>query len=123
MNMHTKRRRPGRPSLPPNQKRDCQLPLYFSPRELDLLQRRANRVGLPAHVLARDLALYGRVEVPPVPRANYAVVGQLGRIGGLLNQALRQVNSGRLAPELRPLIQTTLETLAALRRELINSEP
>jgi hypothetical protein len=47
----------------------------------------------------------------------------LGRIGGLLNQALRQVNSGRLAPELRPLIQTTLDTLAALRCELVNAEP
>jgi hypothetical protein len=121
--MRSKWRRPGRPLLPRSEKRDCQLPLYFSPRELGLLRRRADRVGLPAHVLARALALYGRVDVPPVPRANYAVVGQLGRIGNLLNQAVRHVNSGRLAPDLLPLIETTLETLVDLRRELVNARP
>ena len=117
-----KRNRPGRPPLLPSERRDRQLPLYFSPRELALLRRRADLAGLPAHSLARDLALYGRVTASPVPRANYAVVGQLGRIGNLLNQALRQVNAGRLAPDLRSLIETTLETLADLRHNLIGGE-
>jgi hypothetical protein len=72
--------------------------------------------------LARALALYGRVTASPVLRANYAVVGQLGRIGNLLNQALRQVNAGRLAPDLRALIETTFETLRALRHDLVGDE-
>ncbi len=118
-----KRNRPGRPPLLPDEKRAHQLPLYFSARELELLHRRADLVGLPAHALARGLALYGRVTASPVPRANYAVVGQLGRIGNLLNQALRQVNAGRLAPDLRPLVETTLEMLAALRHDLVGGEP
>jgi hypothetical protein len=109
--------------LPLSERRNRQLPLYFSRRELALLEHRADRAGLPAHALARSLALYGKVEVPPVPRANYAVVGQLGRIGNLLNQALRQVNAGRLSPELRSLIQVTGETLAALRRDLVGAGP
>jgi hypothetical protein len=117
-----KSNRPGRPPLLPGEKRDHQLPLYFSPRELALLRRRADLAGLPPHALARALALYGRVTASPVPRANYAVVGQLGRIGNLLNQALRQVNAGRLAPDLRALIETTFETLRALRHDLVGGE-
>jgi hypothetical protein len=120
--MRSKKRPPGRPSLPLGERRDCQLPLYFSRRELRLLRRRADYAGLPAHAFTRALALYGRIEIPPVPRANYAVVGQLGRLGNLLNQAVRQVNAGRLAPELRPLIETTLQVIAELRRQLVSGE-
>ena len=112
-------RRPGRPPLPPWQRRGIRIRLDLTSREYDLLLRRAEHASVAPHHLARELALYGRLEVAPVPRANYAVVGQLGRIGGLLNQALRQVNSGRLAPDLRVLVETTLGVLSALRHDLV----
>jgi mobilization protein NikA len=111
--------RPGRPPLPRAEKRIHRLPLNLSPRELSLLHERAERIGLPAHVLARSLALYGRVSAPPVPKGNYAVVGQLGRIANLLRQGLRHARTGRISSDFRPLIEDGLELIAALRHELV----
>jgi hypothetical protein len=111
--------RPGRPPLPREERRAHRLALHLSPYEFSLLCQRADRVGLQPHVVARPFAIYGQVSAPPVPRTNYSAVGQLGRIANLLKQALRQVTSGRLAADLRPLIEQSLEIAASLRHELV----
>jgi hypothetical protein len=48
------------------------------------------------------------------------MVGQLGRLGNLLNQAIRAVNAGRLAPGLAELIGETNAMLAEYREALLS---
>jgi hypothetical protein len=113
-------RSPGRPPLPAEERRRHRVALHLSSLEFSFLHQRADRLGLPAHVLARSLAIHGQVSVPRVPRANYAVVGQLGRLANLLKQALRHVQAGRLSSDLLPLVEENLELVAALRRALVS---
>lgn len=115
-------RRAGRPKLSPLKRRDRRFRIYLTEDEHDLLLRRARMAGVPTHVLARDLALYSRVAVPTVPRANFALVGQLGRIGNALNQAVRKVNSGQLAPELSLILQEILALLKDVRHILVTPQ-
>jgi hypothetical protein len=96
------------------------LEVRLSPRELALLLRRAAVFEIPVADLVRDLALYGRVRLPPIPRANFAMFGQLGRIGNNLNQAVKAINRGALSPDLRPLLSETHALLVAIRRDLVN---
>lgn len=113
------RPRPGRPPLPPEKRRARRFPIHLSPAELSLLKRRADRLGIPAYILARSLAVYGRVAVPAIPKVNFAALGQLGRTANLVQQALRHVRSGRLSADLRPLLEDSLNLIAALRHALV----
>jgi hypothetical protein len=122
LKMQRRRRQPGRPALPSAQKRTYRLRISFSSHEFRLLNRRAELVGLPLPILARSILLYQTLPLPPAPRVHYAVVGQLGRIGNLLNQAIRSVNTGRLAPDFRNLIESTLSLLTDYHRDLLRPD-
>jgi hypothetical protein len=79
---------------------------------------------MPPALLARLLSLYGTVRVSPVPRVNYAAVGQLARIGALLNQIARRIHSGDQPgeTELRSLLEENRSLLLQLREDLINPQ-
>jgi hypothetical protein len=80
---------------------------------------------MPPALLARLLSLYGTIRVSPVPKVNYAAVGQLARIGALLNQIARRLHS-RDEPgegDLRSLLAENLSLVQQLREELINPRP
>ena len=115
-------RRAGRPKLTDLNRRRWRIRLNLTFQEMTLLRCRASLASVPVHVLVRELALYSRVNTPAVPRANFAVVGRLGRIGNAVNQAVKKVNAGQLAPELRPLLEDLLHLLRELRNVLVVPE-
>lgn len=113
-------RQPGRPRSPLSEHRSHRLRLNLTPFEWELLHRRAAAAGVEPGRFARELALYSRITLPPRHPVTLAMVGQLARLGNLLNQAMRAVHGGRLAPDLRGLVGETLETLIHFRGVLLS---
>jgi hypothetical protein len=120
-------RRGGRPRLPIPETRRTRLKINLTDLEHSHLTARAERAGLSPALLARSLSLYGEIRVSPVPRVNYAAVGQLTRIGVLLNQLVRRLHGAdtaglrdELLEELGTVLRENLALVAKLRQELVD---
>lgn len=112
------KRRPGRPRLAAGRRRSCSIYLRLTDQELSLLRSRAETVGDTTATFARDLALHALTPAPRVPRIDPAAIGRLTRIGNLCNEAIHRVNAGRLAPDLRSLLEETCGVLADMLHSL-----
>lgn len=118
MSLVRRKRRPGRPRLAAGRRRSCSIYLRLTDQELSLLRSRAEGVGDAATTFARDLALYVLMPAPSVPPINPASIGRLTRIGNLCNDAIHRVNAGRLAPDLRSILEETYGVLADMLHSL-----
>lgn len=98
--------------------RTARISLRLTPEERELLEERAGRAGLRLgpFVLAAALA---RPLPRPIPQLDREVAANLGRIGGLLNQAVHAINAGLppLAPKglLADLREVVLAVQVAVR--------
>lgn len=114
----------GRPPLPREQSRTRRHNLNLTPFEEELLEARALAAGVPSYHLVRCLALYGALPVYQVPAVNYGCVAQLSRIGTLLNQAVRRLNSGEMPEDLREILAALSAQLTLTRTALVTpAEP
>lgn len=97
--------------------RTARLSLRLTPEERALLEEGARRAGLRLgpFVLAAALA---RPLPRPLPPLDREVAANLGRIGGLLNQAVHALNSG--LPPLAPkgLLVDLREVVLAVQDEV-----
>jgi hypothetical protein len=116
------RRRAGRPPLPAGRRRRYSVYLRLNEAEISTLEHRAEIAGVCPARLARDLALHATMPPPLVRRISPAAVGQLARIGHLLNQAVHRVHAGGLAPEFRDILEETYGFLSGLLHGL-EAEP
>ena len=91
--------------------RTSRISFRLTPEERELLEARAALSGLRLgpYVLAAALA---RPLPQPIPAVNRELAANLGRIGGLLNQAVHAINAG--LPPLGPR-----HLLADLRSEVL----
>ncbi len=96
------------PERPP---RTARITFRLTPEERELLEARAAQSGLRLgpYVLAAAL---GRPLPRPIPAIDRQLAANLGRIGGLLNQAVHAINAG--LPPLGPR-----HLLADLRSEVL----
>jgi hypothetical protein len=115
---HRRRPGPGRPRLAPGRRRSCSIYLRLTDQELSLLRSRAESVGDTTATFARDLALYALTPAPCISRIDPAAIGRLTRIGNLCNEAIHRVNAGRLAPDLRSILEETYGVLADMLHSL-----
>ena len=88
-------RRPGRPTLPPGDKRLKRVEVFFSESELAEIAVSATATALacPAFIRAAALGLRPRARVPV---ADVRLSGDLKRLGNVLDQLARAANSGRV---------------------------
>ncbi len=113
-----RRGRYGRPPLPEEQRRSIRWTVHLTPEDSRKIQARAELTSMSLSSFFRAAALRTciRVGVPPV---NLHVVGELARIGNNLNQAIRLLHQGRIAPELLPVLLTLQHQISAYRRDLM----
>ena len=112
--LRLKKSRSGRPRLPAEHRRSLFVHINLSDKEYSRLRRRAATVGVPPLCFARDLALYATTPISCVRAIDPAAIGQLARVGNLLNQAMHRINAGRLAPEIRPILEDLYGLLTGL---------
>lgn len=76
--------------LLPEERRAYSVKPGFTEREMEILEKRAEAVGLPVAEFIRRLAI--RQPIHAVPSINREAVIELRRIGNNINQATRQMN-------------------------------
>lgn len=111
-------RRPGRPGLGAGRKRALSIHLHLTETELSQIRSRARFVGVHPSTLARDCALYLEISSPSIQRISPVAIGHLTRVGSLLNGAMRRINAGRLAPEIRSILEDLHAVLLGLLHRL-----
>lgn len=89
-----RRKMSGRPRLAPEYRRTGRLDIRMSPEEIEAVRGLARAAGVPLARYARSAALGLRVQVPR-PAIDVQTAAELGRIGNVLNQAVRLAHSGR----------------------------
>jgi hypothetical protein len=115
-----RRRRGGRPRLPPAARRRVQVNVWLTAAEEAILEERARATGLALSVYVRTAALAIRTApLSEIPRSNLAVVSQLQRLGNNLNQLTRLANSGLLDPALVPVLNDIAMKLQLFHRALV----
>lgn len=118
----TRRRSKGRPRLPSAERRLQVIEVRVSASEQAQLIKRARQSGLPLSTYLRRMGLDGRIIAPPAIE-NIEAYRTLGRLGQLLNQALRAVHQGR-ARNLPPGLLLTLERrVRELALFVVDGEP
>ena len=113
------RRRGGRPPGPQEAVRAHRINARLSADEYARVQEKAAAMGMAPAEWLRHAALDRRLPSPPVPAVNVARYGELGRLAGNLNQALRLVHGGQLPAGLQPLLEALAEEVRQLRLELL----
>ena len=104
--------------------RTAHLTIRFTPDERASLDAAAERAGLTSGSYARQVLLGApaprQVRRPPVERRELArLLGELGHIGGNINQLAHASNSG--LPVLRREIMDALAGLRAVREAILNA--
>lgn len=91
-----------------------------TPAEKDLLLKRADSAGVTLSVLMREaLGLVDARRRRPMPKADPALLRELGRIGGNLNQVARWLNSASATGSCRDVDALVVATkLVAIERAL-----
>lgn len=116
------RGRRGRPSLPGEARRSVLLRAWFTPGEARLLREHAAARHLS---VSRYLALLAtRRRLPPLPpsRLEVSLVGQLGRIGNNLNQAVHLLHVGQLDPTFGSILGELRAAVSELRRRVFGED-
>lgn len=117
-----RRGRGGRPRSDPATVRTATIGVRVSPGEYEALRAKASAMGMAPAEWLRHAALDRRLPSPPVPAVNVAQYGELGRLAGNLNQALRLVHGGQLPEGLQPLLEALGEEVRQLRLALLGLE-
>ncbi|OIQ74377.1 bacterial mobilization protein (MobC) [mine drainage metagenome] len=114
-----KRNRGGRPKLPPENRRNIRLQMFFSQSETETLVQQSALAGLQVPDFVRHATL-GR-ELVTVPEVNRQKYGELAMLASNLNQIARQLNSGEHVSdhEIFGTVAQTLAAVQALRAELL----
>jgi hypothetical protein len=102
--------------------RTATIGVRVSPGEYEALRAKASAMGMAPAEWLRHAALDRRLPSPPVPAVNVAQYGELGRLAGNLNQALRLVHGGQLPEGLQPLLEALGEEVRQLRLALLGLE-
>jgi hypothetical protein len=109
--------------------RDRVLPIRLSAEERALVEVAADRAGLAVGSYARQILLGApaprQVRRPPIERRELArLLGELGKIGGNLNQLARAANSGELTFENEvTAVRTDLQVLRDAILKALGREP
>jgi len=104
--------------------RDCILPIRLSADERAVVEAAAEKAGLATGSYARQTLLGApaprQVRRPPVERRELArLLGELGKVGGNLNQLAKAANSGVLVYGNE--IDTALGGLAEVRNAVLKA--
>lgn len=115
---------PKKQPYPAQKKRSKSIKVTLTPLEYVQVCAAAEKAGQRPAIYCRTASLSGasRGSVPAINREKW---GELGKLGGLLNQVARQLNQGEKAPsvaELVKLIEKTRAELIALRAQLVGEE-
>jgi hypothetical protein len=87
--------------------------------ELAQVEAMAEAAGCDRSSFARECLLKGQVTYrKPLPEIRAKTYSQLGRIGGLLNQYMKAINSGLDANVPKQLIADLIDELKLLREQL-----
>jgi hypothetical protein len=89
--------------------------------ENEIVQKRAEALGLPLSVLIRN-AVLGRRD-PGIPQINREAWARLGGLAANLNQYVHAINMGRAAGAPLQLLLELQRELVALRAELLGRDP
>jgi hypothetical protein len=95
------------------------LTIRLTPDELAVIEEKALAASCDRSQYARDCLLNNQLTAPkPLPEIRAKTYSQLGRIGGLLNQYMKAINSG--IPENIPvqLIEDLYSQLKQIREDL-----
>lgn len=90
---------------------------YFSATEKTLLETRAKQAGLALSSYIREIALGKSIKV--LPTINAERWAELARTTSNLNQLLHHLNTGTACEIEEGLVETLLEQVQSLRRELL----
>lgn len=116
------RRKGGRPPLPAAERRDFQYTIHFNELELGNLERRAQAAGLQIPTFIRVVAL--GVDMPyAIPQINKDALAYLGKIGVLLNQIAKHLNSGIGTDQDLANLDTASKALAGLQTRIFDARP
>lgn len=91
-------------------------------QELDLIEQKAKTAGMTRSEYLRACAINTKIKPKPIPQPmpelNIQIFTQLGRIGGLLNQAMKAVNSGIVQNIPSSYLEELRELLIEIRTQL-----
>ena len=116
-------KRPGRPALPPSERRSHRVEVFLSPDEFARVTEAAAAAAMAPPAFLRSAALGVRVRAR-APVADAKLSGDLKRIGNLFDQLARAANSGRVVivkPDDLAALSGRLDDLAA--RLLLGPDP
>ncbi len=102
--------------------RDERFQFRVSTSELADIKKEAGRVGLSLSDYGRRCVLRSHGKFPAVvhvPEINTRTYTQLGRIGNLLNQAMKAMNQGKLDNFPIDLLRETVSLIQSTREQLI----
>lgn len=106
----------------PPPERTERLAFRVSSEELELIDQKAKTVGLTRSEYLRACAINAKIKPRPIPQPmpelNIKIFTQLGRIGGLLNQAMKAVNSGFVQNIPSSYLEELRELLIEIRSQL-----
>ena len=118
----SRRSRGGRPKNPPGTVRATTIGVRVSPSELQLLQAKAEQMGMTPAYWLREAALSRRLPTPPVPPINREHYAELARLSGNLNQLAKLANTGHPVNVDSTFLQRISAEVAHLRLALIGAD-
>ena len=116
------RRRPGRPSLPPDEVRQHRISVRLSDVEYAQLMAAAVDRSISVATYMRQEAMKHRIRPRPMPKADPGGVPKLNELGRELNLQLHMLHTGRAPLGIQTTLNRLQEHLERIKADLLSKK-